>query len=134
MKIVPLLMAIVFLLILHDLAQRVSMASPNPHEKIETAARNYTRTDPGTVSVLADAVFDYPGSHHLLPSIIQNNMKSRILYAELSGTEIQEQTIADTFNTLAQKLNAPSWTLTNQLQVHAIRAGLQMQEPTFMSA
>jgi hypothetical protein len=93
-------------------------------------------TNPDTVKTLVDEVFNFP-SYIKLPPGVDAVVKSRLTNAELAHMRgenpgVEEQSIADALNMVADKLSAPIEAKTSQKQIRYLRRHLQLAEPTFM--
>ncbi len=72
-----------------------------------------------------------------MPEAVENAIKDRVTRAEVSyemgiSPAVEEQDIVDLLNSVAQRLGAPEYALTNLSQVRSARMRLALSEPKFM--
>lgn len=111
--------------------------SAQPDQAINNAGSNVKAEDDASIHNLVDSVFEYPHTYPHLPPATEATVKDRLFRAEKDylakrGPGVQEQSVADAMNLLADKISAPAYAKTRALQVRYMRMNLALSTPSFM--
>jgi hypothetical protein len=106
---------------------------------IEKKASSATADDPNSIRALVDEVFNLPHVFPRMPSVIESNIKDRLVRGEISyrggkTKGVQEQDVVNAMNDLSDKLGGPPHSKTSLSQVRVLRMWMALSQPTFMGA
>ncbi len=109
----------------------------NPYKTLDRAAKDASAGDDSSVRALSEAVFSFPRMLGRMPEVIENPVKDRLIEAELSFRRgahagVREEDIVKLVNSMADKLQAPSYAKTSIKQVRVLRMQLVLASPVFM--
>jgi hypothetical protein len=108
-----------------------------PHKDIDDAASQVKPEDENSIRVLAKAVFDFPHSFPHMDTAVEAVTTDRLVKAEKAYLQkqrsgVQEQTVVDVINGLADKFAVPDYAKTSALQVRYLRMTEALTSPNFM--
>jgi len=106
------------------------------YKRLDEAGVAAQPNDEPSVRTLLDEVFNFP-SYLQVPPGIDIMVKERLLRAELAHRNghsqgVEEQSIADALNMVADKLGTPAEAKTSAKQIRYLRMHLLLGEPNFM--
>jgi len=109
----------------------------SPWQKIDDVAKLENPADGNSVRALIDEIFEFPHTFSLKLPVMHEIVEERLVQAEINyrlgrNPGIEEKTIAQIGNTLADKLKLPEYAYVTVHQVEVLRLGMQMSMPSFM--
>jgi hypothetical protein len=114
-----------------------TQAYKSPWQKIDDQARLENPSDGNSVRALIDEILDFPSSFGRIPPIMREIIEQRLVDAEinykLGRTQgIEEKSVVQIVNTLADKLRLSDSARTTLHQVEVLRFSMELSSPDFM--
>ena len=133
-------MSVIFALPSAEAGQNLSgqkQAHKSPWQKIDDQAKLENPSDGNSVRALIDEILDFPSSFGRIPPIMREIIGQRLVDAEinykLGRTQgIEEKSVVQIVNTLADKLRLSDSARTTLHQVEVLRFGMELSSPDFM--
>ncbi len=109
----------------------------SPWQKIDEVAKLENPADGNSVRALIEEVLNFPHTYRLKLPVMHEIVEDRLVQAEIDyrlgrNPGIEEKTVVQIGNTLADRLKLPDYAHVTVHQVEVLRLGMEVSMPSFM--
>lgn len=109
----------------------------SPWQVIDDAAKLENPADGDSVRALIEEILNFPHTFSLKLPVMHEIVEDRLVQAEINyrlgrNPGIQEKTVVEIANTLADRMKLPDYAYVTVHQVEVLRFGMEMSMPSFM--